>query len=330
VARVRLADIAERVGVSTKTVSNVVNGTGWVGDEVRARVLEVIDELGYRPNLAARQLRNGRSGLVGFVVPDLREPYFAEFVSLFVDSAQRRSLTVLVAQTGGNRDNELAMIEGEGMPALDGLVMSPLALRREDIEGRRSTMPLVLAGEEAESLVVEGVHHVGVDNQSAAAAATTHLISQGRRRIAAIGVQHDGPTATSRVRFEGYKQALQAHGIPFDDRLLGGVDHFNRAEGSTAVARLLDEGVDFDGLFCFSDSLAFGALHTLAARGIAIPRQVEVIGFDDIEEGKFLFPSFSTINPGVNEASEKILDILTKSDDTQWGHQSVPFRLVVR
>lgn len=329
-ARVRLADVAARVGVSTKTVSNVVNGTGWVGDEVRARVLEVIDELGYRPNLAARQLRNGRSGLVGFVVPDLREPYFAEFVSLFVTSAQRRSLTVLVAQTGGDRDTELAMIEGEGMPALDGLVMSPLALRRDDIEGRRSTMPLVLAGEEAEALVVEGVHHVGVDNLSAAAAATTHLINQGRRRIAAIGVQHDGPTATSRIRFEGYKQALQQHGIALDEQLLGGVHHFNRAEGSTAVARLIDDGIDFDALFCFSDSLAFGAMHTLAARGIPVPSQVEVIGFDDIEEGKFLFPSFSTINPGVNQASEKILDILTAGETTEWGHHAVPFRLVVR
>lgn len=329
-ARVRLADVAARVGVSTKTVSNVVNGTGWVGDEVRARVLEVIDELGYRPNLAARQLRNGRSGLVGFVVPDLREPYFAEFVSLFVTSAQRRALTVLVAQTGGDRETELAMIEGEGMPALDGLVMSPLALRREDVENRRSTMPLVLAGEEAESLVVEGVHHVGVDNQSAAAAATTHLIERGRRRIAAIGVQHDGPTATSRVRFEGYKQALQAHGIALDETLLGGVQHFNRAEGSTAVARLIDDGVDFDALFCFSDSLAFGAMHTLAARGIPVPGQVEVIGFDDIEEGKFLLPSFSTINPGVDEASEKILDILTTGDAKEWGHHAVPYSLVIR
>ena len=328
--RVRLADVAMKVGVSTKTVSNVVNGTGWVGDEVRARVLEVIDELGYRPNLAARQLRNGRSGLVGFVVPDLREPYFAEFASLFVTSAQRRSLTVLVAQTGGDRAAELAMIEGEGLPALDGLVISPLALRREDIESRRSRMPLVLAGEEAESLVVEGVHHVGVDNQSAAAAATTHLIERGRRRIAAVGVQHDGPTATSRVRFEGYKQALRAHGIELDERLFAGVEHFNRAEGSTAVARLIDDGVDFDGLFCFNDSLAFGAMYTLGARGIHVPTDVEVVGFDDIEEGKFSIPSFSTISPGVNDASEMILNILTQPEDSGWGHHPVPFSLISR
>ena len=97
-ARVTLADVAARVGVSAKSVSNVVdNGTGWVGDEMRRRILDTIDELGYRPNLAARQLRNGRSGLIALVLPDLREPYFAEFASQFIATAQQRSLTVLVA-----------------------------------------------------------------------------------------------------------------------------------------------------------------------------------------------------------------------------------------
>ncbi len=101
--RVRLVDVAVKVGVSAKSVSNVVNGTGVVSDEVRARILAAIDELGYRPNLAARQLRIGTSGLVGLVMPDLREPYFAEFASQFFSAAQRRSLTVLVSQTHGER-----------------------------------------------------------------------------------------------------------------------------------------------------------------------------------------------------------------------------------
>ena len=328
--RVRLADIAAEVGVSTKTVSNVVNGTGWVGDTLRAQILEVIEEFGYRPNLAARQLRNGKSGLLALVVPELREPYFAEFASLFVTAAQARSLTVLIAQTGGERSAELAMIEGKGLPALDGLVISPLALNPEDITTRRSTIPLVLVGEQALFLEAPGVHHVGIDNQAAAAAATTHLIQQGRRRIAAVGVQHAGHTATARLRFEGYKQALHEHGIPFDPSLLAEVDVFNRAQGSTAAARLIDEGVHFDGMFCFSDSLAFGALYTLGVRGYKMPQDVELIGFDDIEEGRFSIPSFSTINPGPTEASHMILDILDPSIASEDGHHEVPFSLVVR
>lgn len=328
--RVTLADVAARVGVSAKSVSNVVNGTGWVGDEVRQRILAAIDELGYRPNLAARQLRNGRSGLIALVLPDLREPYFAEFASQFVSAAQTRSLTVLIAQTGADRAAELAMMAGEGFPALDGIVMSPLALRPDDLVGRPASPPLVLIGEQAEGLLTPAVHHVGIDNVSAAAAATAHLIEQGRRRIAAVGVQQSGPTATSRLRFDGYRQALAAAGIADDPALYATVDQFNRAEGSIAVERLIAEGTDFDALFCFSDSLALGALYTLGSHGISVPDRVQVMGFDDIEEGRFHIPAFSTVDHGVEQAASVILDILQDAKTEPGSHHEVPHRLIAR
>jgi len=329
-ARVTLADVAARVGVSAKSVSNVVNGTGWVGDEVRQRILSAIDELGYRPNLAARQLRNGRSGLIALVLPDLREPYFAEFASQFVSTAQTRALTVLIAQTGGDREAELAMMAGEGLPALDGIVMSPLALTSSDLAGRSAVPPLVLIGEQAESLVGPSAHHVGIDNVSAAAAATSYLLSSGRRRIAAVGVQHSGPTATSRLRFAGYLRALEDAGIEPDPSLYATVETFNRAEGSMAVERLTESGVDFDALFCFSDSLALGALYTLGSRGIDVPRQVQVMGFDDIEEGGFHIPTFSTVDHGVEKAASTILDILSDSTASPGAHHEVPYSLIPR
>jgi len=328
--RVRLADVAARVGVSAKSVSNVVNETGSVSEEVRARILAAIDELGYRPNLAARQLRQGRSGLLALVMPDLREPYFAEFASHFVTAAQRRSLTVLIAQTGGGRAAELAMVDADGLPALDGLVMSPLSLRPRDLELRRATTPLVLVGEEAEALAGPGIHHVGIDNVAAAAAATAHLIARGRRRIVAVGVQRGGPSATSRLRFEGYRLALEAAGLTVDEDLLAPVAHFNRAEGSAAVQALLDRGVKFDGMFCFNDSLALGALYTLGVRSVRVPQDVDVVGFDDIEEGRFVSPPFSTISPGVEAASEIILNILTDAKPGDGGHHEVPFTVVAR
>nr|WP_201470587.1 LacI family DNA-binding transcriptional regulator [Microbacterium hydrocarbonoxydans] len=328
-ARVTLADVAARVGVSAKSVSNVVNGTGWVGDEVRHRILAAIDELGYRPNLAARQLRNGRSGLIALVLPDLREPYFAEFASQFVTTAQTRALTVLIAQTGGDRASETAMMAGEGLPALDGIVMSPLALTAADIANRPAAPPLVLIGEQAETLVGATAHHVGIDNVSAAAAATEFLLESGRRRIAAVGVQQSGPTATSRLRFEGYLRALASAGIDPDPSLYAAVEQFHRAEGSKAVERLIESGVEFDALFCFSDSLALGALYTLGSRGIAVPERVQVMGFDHIEEGGFHIPTFSTVDHGVAQAASTILDILTAPASPGAGHE-VPYRLIPR
>lgn len=308
--RVTLADVAARVGVSAKSVSNVVNQTGWVSDEVRERILTAIDEMGYRPNLAARQLRNGRSGLIALVLPRLSEPYFAEFASRFVRRAQLRDLTVLIAQTDGARDAELRMMTGEGFPALDGIVLSPLGLTADDVAGRDAPSPLVLIGEEAENLVGSDVHHVGIDNIAAAAAATTALLESGCRHIAVVGVQESGPGATSRLRLEGYRRALAGAGMRVDPALFAPVEDFNRAEASRAVRELLSSGTTFDGMFCFSDTLALGALYTLASENISVPGDVQVMGFDGLEEGQYHFPAFSTIDPGIDAVADTVLDLL--------------------
>lgn len=329
-ARVRLADVAERVGVSTKTVSNVVNGTGWVSAPVREKILATIDELGYRPNLAARQLRSGSSGLIGLCVPSLREPYFAEFASEFVSAAEARGSTVLVTQSKGNRDVELSMLECEDLPAVDGMVFSPLTLTREDTERRRSTVPLVLIGEHGEALASDTIAHVGPDNAAAAEVATRHLLADGRRRIAAIGLQHGDADSTGQVRFEGYRRALAAEGVELDPTLLIETTSYNRAEGSDAVERLIADGVEFDGLFCFNDSLAFGALHTLAVHRIAVPGSVAVVGYDNIEEGGYLVPPLTTIDPGLTHSTGLILDLLVGTRKGEGGHVPTPFHLVER
>jgi DNA-binding LacI/PurR family transcriptional regulator len=310
VARVRLVDVARRVGVSAKTVSNVVNGTGAVSEQKRDEILAVIEELGYRPNRAARQLRTGSSGLVALGMPDLREPYFAEFAAAFFTAAQQRGLTVVVWQTHGDRKAEKAFCEGEGMPEVEGIVMSPLALTPGDIADRRSAVPLVLIGETGHGLATAEVPHVGVDNIEAARAATRLLLSRGRRRIAVIGAQKTGSTATSRMRLEGYRRALHEAGIAHDPSLVGWVTEFNRAEGSAAAERLLASGSVFDGLFCFNDSLAFGALYTLATHGIIVPDQIAVIGFDAIEEGRFSMARFASIDPNSAKVSQIILDLI--------------------
>jgi DNA-binding LacI/PurR family transcriptional regulator len=329
-ARVRLADVANKVGVSTKTVSNVVNGTGWVGPAVRAQVLAAIDELGYRPNLAARQLRGGSSGMLALCVPNLREPYFAEFASEFVTAAQLRGLTVLVTQSKGERSVELAMLEGENLPALDGLVFSPLTLTPEDMASRRSTVPLVLIGEHGESLASDSIAHVGPDNVAAAELATAHLLREGRHRIAAIGLQTHAPETTAARRFEGYRRALAAAGVPIDPDLLIDVERYNRAEGSAAIERLIARGTAFDGVFCFNDTLAFGALHTLGMHGIPVPEKVLLVGYDNIEESKYTIPPLTSIDPGVTGACDAILDLLAAPATDRHGEVRTDFTLVER
>ncbi|GMA33149.1 LacI family DNA-binding transcriptional regulator [Litorihabitans aurantiacus] len=329
-ARVRLVDVAERVGVSTKTVSNVVNGTGWVGDAVRARVLAAIDDLGYRPNLAARQLRSGSSGLLGLCIPNLQEPYFAELASQLVSTAQLRGLTVLLTQSKGSRAVELDVLEGANLPALDGLVLSPLAVTAQDVAERRSTAPLVLIGEHGEGLASDTVCHVGPDNAAAARDATQHLLAAGRRRIAAIGLQ-SRVADTAVLRFEGYRRALAEAGIDVDPALTVEVERYNRAEGSHAIEELISRGVEFDGVFCFTDSLAFGALHTLGMHGIRVPDDVMLVGYDNIDESRFTVPPLTSVDSGVARASALILDVIAgRHAVPPGGRIVVPHELAVR
>jgi DNA-binding LacI/PurR family transcriptional regulator len=305
--RTTLKDVADHVGVSAKTVSNVVNGTGWVTDELRERVRAALVELGYRPNVAARQLRSGRSGMIALAIPELSQPYFAELASELVRAAQERSITVLVNQTDGRADAERRISDGIDAPVMDGLIMSPLALNARDLEGRLDSTPLVLLGEHIGDSTFP---HVTVDNTAAAKAATRHLIDQGCRRIAAIGAQSSGPNETSVLRLAGYSAALQEAGIGVDERLIVHVAEYHRADGAAAAHRLIDDGVEVDGVFAFNDLLALGAMHVLVTSGIRVPEDVAVIGFDDIDEARYSTPALSSVSPDTAALARKAIDLL--------------------
>lgn len=305
--RPTLKDVADRVGVSAKTVSNVVNGTGWVTDELRERVQVALREVGYRPNVAARQLRSGRAGMIAVALPDLGQPYFAELASELVRAAQERDITVLVHQTDALAAAERKISEGIGAPVMDGLIMSPLALGTRDFTDRRDATPLVLLGEHVGDSVFP---HVTVDNTAAAKAATEHLIARGCRRIAAIGAQTSGPNETSLLRLDGYRTALRDAGIAADDALVVPVGEYHRADGARAAHTLLDAGVEFDGVFAFNDLLAFGAMHVLVTSGVRVPDDVAVIGFDDIDEARYSTPTLTSVAPDTASLVRKAIDLL--------------------
>ncbi|GIE94843.1 LacI family DNA-binding transcriptional regulator [Paractinoplanes rishiriensis] len=303
-----LKDVAARAGVSVKTVSNVVNGYVHVAPDTRARVQAAIEALGYVPNLAARQLRSGRSGVIAVAVPELQSPYFAELAGLIVQAAERRSWTVLIDQTDGQAERERHLVAGLRRHAIDGLIFSPLALAGEDLE-HRTDIPMVLLGER----VWHGpADHVAIDNTAGAADATRHLCDLGRRRIAAIGVQ-DAPSAvTAHQRLAGYRAALAEAGLPPGPDIEATVAGFHRADGAAAMARLLDSGDPPDAVFCFNDLLALGALRTLLSRGLAVPGDVAVIGFDDIEDGRFSTPTLSTVAPDAVRIANLAVELLAE------------------
>jgi len=292
---VSLRDVAKLAGVSVKTVSNVVNNRPHVTDATRERVLRAIGELNYRPNPAARTLRQRRSGIIGLAVPDLGIPYFSELAALIVDAAAEQSWTVLVDQTSGMLERERLISEGMRTHLLDGLIFSPIAMGRDELDRRQDDTPMVLLGERVSGGPAD---HVAIDNVAAARTATAHLVSIGRRRIAAIGDQRHNPSGrTAHLRLEGYRQELAETGLPFEESLVLPADDYHRGNGAGSMARLLDLDEPPDAVLCFSDLLALGALRTLAVAGRRVPQDVAAVGFDDIEDGRFSTPTLTTIRP---------------------------------
>lgn len=326
--RPRLKDVAEHAGVSIKTVSNVVNGYLHVSQETRARVEAAIEELAYRPNLSARSLRQGRSGVIALAVPDLSIPYFAELATRVIEVADLHGWTVLIDQTQGERAKELLVVSGIRAQLIDGLLFSPLALTPADLAARTDQTPLVLLGERVGR---SSLDHIAVDNVAAAHLATTHLISLGRRRIAAIGAQRAASAMTAKQRLRGFRGALADHGLAA--HAVAHVRDFHRSDGAAAMAQLLDSGSPPDAVFCFNDTLALGALRTLLSRGVRVPQDVALIGFDDIEDGRFSTPSLSTIAPDkahIAEAAVALLATRLTAAPTPPQELCAPHRLIPR
>lgn len=304
-------DVARVAGVSIKTVSNVINDHPYVSSEVRARVRSAILELDYRPNLSARGLRSGRTGVIGLAVPALRESYFAELADAVIGAAEKRGLSVLIGQTNGDRDKELEALKGVRLQGTDGLLFSPVRLGQKDVDALNVPLPLVLLGER---IFGGPTDHVTMHNVSSAQAAVEHLLARGRSRVALIGAQEsstDGPSSAS-LRLQGYRKALEAAGIPEHAELICFTGPWSREAGAAAVRRLVADGVAFDAVFALNDTLALGALRALGEAGIRVPDEVAVIGFDNIDEARFSVPSLSSVDPGRESIAEMAVKMLVE------------------
>lgn len=305
----RLKDVAELAGVSVKTVSNVVNNHPHIRDTTRTRVEAAIAKLGYRPNLSARQLKNGRSGFLALVVPEIESPYFADLGAKFSAAASERGYFTLFETTHGSRNSEETILRGLPRLAVDGIVFSPLVVDAATIEERASQTPMALLGERA---VPAGVPLVSVDSVPASRAMIEHLLGLGRRRIAAIGREVIAPDgqATSSVRLQGYHQALTDAGLPWDDSLVVGVQEYSRADGHAAMRHLLSLPEPPDAVYCFNDLMAIGAIRACHEAGVRVPDDIAIAGFDNITEGLYSTPTLTTIAPDMDALVRSVLDEL--------------------
>lgn len=326
-----MRDVASLAGVSTKTVSNVVTGAAFVREGTRERVEDAMRSLDFVPNLSARGLRNGRSGMIAVALPFLATSFSSELLHRIVEAAHRNGLVVQVEETGAAPDRERELLSRARNHLVDGLILNPIRLEDSVVSHSEHLPPVVLIGEVEQRLT----DHVRVDNPAGAADITRHVIERGARRIAVIGGDDrlTDPTATSRLRLQGVRQAVSEAGLALDDRLEVNHPDWTMTGGAEATEQLLSRGVPFDAVIAFTDSLAAGALHALHRHGVRVPDEVLVTGFDNVELSRFTAPTLSTVEIDLPAFAGSAVDLLVARIADRGGEPrsiTVPHRLIIR
>ncbi len=307
---VRLKDIARELGVSVVTVSRALRDRPDIAQETKARILARVKELNYRPNLTARSLVTGRSSLIGLVVPDLIHPFFGEIAKGLSAALRQQGYYVIVASS--ESDPELEQDEIEHMLAhhLDCLVLASCQDNSEALNRiREAGVPLVLIDRKFRGF---DSNFVGVNDFKVGELATEHLIEQGCRRIAHIR----GPeTSVGNSRAEGYTECLRRHGIKVVDKYLVSVGCASDSDGETRGRRAMDAILALkplpDGLFCFNDTLAVGAMFRAIEAGLKIPKDLAVVGCGNFHYSSKLQVPLSSVDQRAREIGERVAKMIS-------------------
>jgi LacI family transcriptional regulator len=324
--------IGRDLGISAVTVSKVLRNHPDISETTRARVLQRVKELRYRPNLMARALVTGRTSLVALVVPDLLDSFFSEVAISLSLELRKQGYSILIAWT--DEDSEVQLSEMEHLLSL-GMDAMIVATSGDDVSCFRmleeQNVPYLLLDRDVPELKAP---FVGVDDMLAGKLATQHLIESGCKRIAHIC----GPSMSpGHLRLEGYKMALKDAGLPIKEQYIvtpTDPGPRNVHHGFEAATRLLKVSPRVDGIFCFNDQLAVGAMEAASVAGLKIPKDIAIIGCGNHPFGAGLRLPLSTIDQDTQKLGEKtaklLLSILKKSDKKKRQRIVLEPQLIVR
>ena len=293
--RVTITDVARETGVSIKTVSNVLNNTGSMRPETRQRVQDAIERLGYRVNVSARAMKTGGTKLIGLAITDFCQPFMPYLADSIVAAARSRGYAVITDTYNSAGGLAQAIPETKKLAA-DGWIFfmgSPITDRT--------------------------ILHLSLIHISEPAVGA--LLDSGCRRIALIGGTAENacpdadresrPETTSTMRTRGYVLAHEERGLQVDWRLVRNAD-WVQSGGRDAVAGLLDDpdAPRPDAVMCLNDALAIGVIHELQRRGVRVPQDMQVIGFDNVPDAEYCMPGLTTIDPHVDDYARHAVDML--------------------
>jgi LacI family transcriptional regulator len=324
---ISIKDIARITGVSASTVSRVVNGKKYIKAEIRERVLAAVRETGYVPSRAARSMVLKRTFTVGIVIPHAFNMFQRQLFAIIEHQLEAKGFHTLFLFAKWEEESELECLRRLKSENLDGVIMMHEVSHPAFYEYlAQTTVPVVLCTFERADLNCPSVH---VDEEAAAHEATEYLISLGHERIGFIAGSH---FSFSRQRAQGYRSALDAAGIAYDQDLVSVAGGFGTEYGKVGMTELLAKGEGLTALFASTDELAIGAMRALYERDLAVPRDVSIVGFDDIDVSAYLSPGLTTIAQPIAEIGRATAESISALVSGQAPPSRMIFghRLVVR
>jgi len=321
-----LEEVARLAGVSRSTVSRVVNDQPNVRPEVRERVWQVAREVGYQPHAAARSLVTSRTHVIGMLIPEavttlFSDPFFSLLLRGATDACNSHQYQLMLSLLTANADRQEIYQRILRSGYLDGAIVASASLDDPLISDLlRDRIPFVSVGRHPN----KPVHYVDADNVSGARMAVEHLIRLGHRRIATI----TGPLdmIAGQDRLSGYRQALEARGIPVEEELIVEGD-FTEASGTAGMQRLLP--VSPSAVFVASDMMAIGALRSLRQADRQVPQDIALVGFDDIPIASAIVPALTTVRQPIERMGSMAVEVLLSVLEDSSGEEALAHRIVL-
>lgn len=324
-----IKDVARLAGVSISTVSRVMNSPESVQQIKRERVLEAIEELQYQPNAFARGLIYKKSGTLGVMIPDIENPYYAGLIRGMQDAAVSRNCSLMICNTDRDKDRLIAYVQSFYEKQVDGIIFASDSLHPEYYEVMKQyRFPFVLASTVSKEFAIPSVD---IDNEAAAYDAVKYLIRLGHRSIGMISFPFQ-VTLAGVPRHDGFLRATREAGYLECKEQVEFANH-RYEDAYKATARLMSRNPHITAIFAASDEFAMGAISWLQERGIQVPEQISVIGFDDIRMAQMYIPKLTTISQPVYDigviAVQKLHELIT-TGKVDVLEEIVPHKLMIR
>lgn len=324
--KITIKEVAKLAGVSVSTVSRTLNNGKYIKGKTKNKIIKVIKECEYRPNIIARGLRTKKTNSIGLIVPDITNEFFAKMALSIEKKLSEMNYNLLLCNSEENQEIERRYIKTLLDKLVDGIIFISSGYD-ENLSLFTENIPIVMIDRK---ISLNNIVFITSQNEEGGYLATKHLVENGCRKI--IMLKDEKVVSTMISRFKGYKKALREYGLPFDPNLIIELE-ISREAVKEKILRIHNQ-IKFDGIFAGTDLLAIGAVKALIKLGYKIPDEVQIVGFDNIAAADFYNPGITTISQQIEKMGEKsaqiIVDIIEKKESIEPKSYYFPVKLIKR